>query len=108
MAGDPVGPVFAALSDPNRRHLLETLARRETATLGELAAELPVSRQAVSKHLGALSDAGLVTASRSGRNTHYRLTPGPIDEALSWLERVGDQWDERLRALRDHLSRGTD
>jgi DNA-binding transcriptional ArsR family regulator len=101
---DPVGPVFAALADPNRRHLVETLARRETATLAELAAELPVSRQAVSKHLAALAEAGLVEASRRGRNTHYRLTPDRIADALSWVERVGDEWDARLAALRSHLS----
>jgi DNA-binding transcriptional ArsR family regulator len=101
---DPVGPVFAALSDPSRRQLVETLARRETATLTELAAGLPLSRQAVSKHLAALADAGLVEATRRGRNTHYRLTPDRIGEALTWAERVGDEWDARLAALRAHLT----
>jgi len=101
---DPLGPVFAALSDPNRRRLIETLAQRDSATQRELAAELPVSRQAVSKHLAALADAGLVEASRSGRNTRYRLTPAALGNALSWIERVGAEWDERLAALRDHLA----
>jgi DNA-binding transcriptional ArsR family regulator len=101
---DPVGHVFAALADPSRRQLVEHLAQRETATLTELAATLPVTRQAVSKHLAALGEAGLVESSRAGRNTRYRLTPGALGEAISWVERVGGEWDERLRALRDHLA----
>jgi DNA-binding transcriptional ArsR family regulator len=98
--------VFSALSDASRRQLLETLARHETASLSELAAQLPVSRQAVSKHLAALSEAGLVSASRRGRETHYQLTPGPLGDAMAWIEEVGSQWDARLVALREHLARG--
>jgi DNA-binding transcriptional ArsR family regulator len=105
MADSPEGPVFSALADQNRRYLLEALADRETATATELAADLPVTRQAVAKHLSALSTAGLVTASRQGRETLYRLTPGPLTEAMSWMERVGLQWDERLSALRSHVRR---
>jgi DNA-binding transcriptional ArsR family regulator len=101
---EDVGPVFAALSDPNRRRLIETLARRESATQRELAAAAPVTRQAVAKHLAALADAGLVEATRSGRNTRYRLTPGALEHAASWIEQVGAEWDARLAALRDHLS----
>ncbi len=104
MAENRAGPVFSALSDANRRHLLEALAQRETATATELAAELPVTRQAVSKHLGALSAAGLVGATREGRETRYRLTPGPLADALAWLEQVGGEWDERLAALHSHLA----
>jgi DNA-binding transcriptional ArsR family regulator len=96
--------VFSALSDGSRRRLLESLAGRESASLTELAAELPVTRQAVSKHLSALSAAGLVEARRAGRETRYRLTPEPLVDALAWMERVGTSWDERLGRLRDHLS----
>jgi DNA-binding transcriptional ArsR family regulator len=95
--------VFSALSDGGRRRLLESLSTRESASLTELAAQLPVTRQAVSKHLAALSDAGLVEARRAGRETRYRLTPEPLVDALSWMERVGTQWDERLVRLRQHL-----
>ena len=95
--------VFSALSDPSRRRLLETLAGRESASLTELAAQLPVTRQAVSKHLTALGQAGLVESSRAGRETRYRLTPQPLDEALAWMERIGGEWDERLARLREHL-----
>jgi len=102
---DRRGRVFAALADPHRRFLLVTLAGRDSATPTELAAELPVTRQAVSKHLAALADAGLVEPSRSGRETRYRLTPEPLAEATAWIERVGDEWDARLAALRRHLAR---
>jgi len=96
--------VFSALSDGGRRRLLESLATRESASLTELAAQLPVTRQAVSKHLAALSNAGLVEVRRAGRETRYRLTPEPLTDALSWMERVGAQWDERLARLREHLT----
>ena len=101
---DAVGPVFSALADPRRRFVVETLARRETATATELAAELPVSRQAVVKHLTALGEAGLVEATREGRESRYRLTPGPLGEAMGWLATVGADWDARLAALRRHLA----
>ena len=101
---DPVGPIFSALADANRRHVVEVLAERGTATATELAGELPVTRQAVSKHLAALDDAGLVEGTRAGREVRYRLTPGPLADAVSWLERVGEEWDDRLAALRRHVS----
>ena len=100
----PASDVFAALADPHRRFVLETLAARGSATATELAAELPVTRQAVSKHLAALADAGLVEGGRQGRETRYRLTPAPLGDAVTWLEGVGTLWDERLAALRRHLS----
>jgi DNA-binding transcriptional ArsR family regulator len=101
---DEAALVFAALADPNRRYLLEALAARESATPTELAAELPVTRQAVSKHLAALAEAGLVEPARAGRETRYRLTPGPLADARGWIERVGAAWDERLAALARHLA----
>ncbi len=94
--------VFGALADPNRRHLLQALSRDE-ATATELAADLPVTRQAVAKHLAALREAGLVDAHRAGRETKYRLTPEPLGEAVEWLTSVGGVWDERLAALQRHL-----
>ena len=94
--------VFAALADPNRRHLLEALARSE-ASATQLASDLPVTRQAVAKHLAALREAGLVESRRAGRETLYSLNPGPLDDALAWITRVGDEWDGRLAALRRHM-----
>ena len=105
MTAERTAAVFEALADPTRRRLIGSLAERESATATQLAAELPVTRQAVAKHLATLGTAGLVSGSRSGRETRYRLTPAPLSEAMAWLAAVGAQWDERLAALRDHLQR---
>jgi DNA-binding transcriptional ArsR family regulator len=91
--------VFGALSDPTRRHLLSAVAQRPEATATELAAELPISRQAVVKHLSALADAGLLDREKSGREVHYRITPEPLSEAVSWMAQVGGHWDTRLARL---------
>ena len=100
MADDRAGAVFGALSDPTRRLLLETIASQPAATATELAEGLPISRQAVLKHLAALADAGLVDRERAGREVHYRVTPAPLSDAVSWMADVGGQWDDRLRILR--------
>jgi DNA-binding transcriptional ArsR family regulator len=99
----PSSDVFTALADPTRRYVLETLAARGDATATELAAELPVTRQAVAKHLAALNEAGLVESRREGRETRYELTPEPLGDAMDWIAGVGATWDDRLRALRRHL-----
>ena len=91
--------MFGALSDPTRRALLAAIARQPAATATELASELPISRQAVLKHLTALADAGLLHRERSGREVRYRVTPEPLSDAVSWMAAVGGQWDERLAAL---------
>jgi DNA-binding transcriptional ArsR family regulator len=93
VSSDYLGQVFSALADPSRRHVLGFLADHGTATATELTGELPMTRQAVSKHLATLSEAGLVSSERSGRETRYRLTE------------AGAEWDGRLDALRRHLER---
>lgn len=98
--------VFSALADPTRRQVVGRLAERGALTATELAAELPVTRQAVAKHLAALADAGLVESRREGREVRYRFTPGPMAEAVGWMAEVGSEWDARLDALRRHLSGG--
>lgn len=91
--------IFAALGDPTRRHIVESLARHE-ASATQLASELPVTRQAVSKHLTALREAGLVEARKQGRETLYRVNTEPLDVAAAWIVRVGGEWDARLERLR--------
>lgn len=95
--------VFDALADPTRRRLLSLLGDRGEATATELAAELPVTRQAVAKHLAALADAGLVEPARHGREVRYRLTPEPLSGAMAWMATVGGRWDTRLADLRKRL-----
>jgi DNA-binding transcriptional ArsR family regulator len=95
-----VDAVFAALSDPTRREVVRSLAERPGLTASLLAEELPVTRQAVSKHLAALSGAGLVHARREGRETRYTLTPAPLAAAMEWMIEVGAEWDVRLERLR--------
>ena len=102
---DQVGPIFFALSDPTRRRVVERLARGEAMTATELASELPITRQAVSKHLSALSEAGLVETERVGRELRFALKPRPMHDAVSWIAEIGAEWDERLAALKDHLAR---
>jgi DNA-binding transcriptional ArsR family regulator len=101
-----LGAVFAALADPTRRRVVQALAAGTTVTASELARDLPITRQAVAKHLTALGGAGLVACERRGREAHYRLTPAPLTEAADWMVAVGAQWDDRLEALRSHLTRG--
>jgi DNA-binding transcriptional ArsR family regulator len=100
-----VDAVFDALADPTRRRVVETLARGGTVTASGLAAQLPITRQAVAKHLSALSGADLVSASRVGRETHYKLRPQPLDEAAQWIQMVSAEWDDRLEALRRSLEK---
>jgi DNA-binding transcriptional ArsR family regulator len=102
---DPADAVFSALSDGTRRDLFALLGRRGEASATDLARELPVTRQAVQKHLGTLAGAGLVAARRSGREVLYHPTPGPMSEALAWMAEVGSEWDERLAALDRQLGR---
>ena len=102
--GDGVGAVFAALADPSRRYLVERLAHLGSSTPTELASELPMTRQAVAKHLAALEHAGLVRARREGRQTVYRPDPAPLRDATAWMDRVGGEWDARLEALARHAA----
>jgi DNA-binding transcriptional ArsR family regulator len=86
-----------------RRRLLATLAEHP-ATATELATALPITRQAVAKHLGSLSEAGLLARERSGRDVRYRVTPAPLSGAMSWMAEVGGQWDDRLGRLASILA----
>jgi len=99
MAPSPAADaVFAALGDPTRRHLVETLAA-SPATATALARDLPISRQAVAKHLAMLSAAELVATERRGRETRYTLRPEPLREVSRWIDAVGEEWTDRLSRL---------
>ena len=96
--------VFDALGDATRREVMRSLAESGERTATELASGLAVTRQAVAKHLATLGQAGLVAGRREGREVRYRVTPGPLTEAMGWMADVGAQWDDRLEALRRHLA----
>jgi len=96
--------VFAALGDPTRREILQAVSARGDATATELAAVLPVTRQAVAKHLGVLAGAGLVAPRRAGRETRYAPTPEPLGDAIAWMAELGAQWDARLARLQRSVS----
>jgi DNA-binding transcriptional ArsR family regulator len=102
--GVDVGAVFSALADPTRREVVRSLAAQPGLTASSLAGELPMTRQAVAKHLNALSGAGLVQSRREGRETRYTLTPAPLAEAIDWMASVGAQWDDRLARLAQRAS----
>jgi DNA-binding transcriptional ArsR family regulator len=102
---DDVGAVFAALADPTRRWMVEALLRDGSATVPALTAELPITRQAVAKHLSALDQAGLVErAPGPGREVRYRLREAALDPAASWLVDTQTAWDKRLLRLKRAVS----
>ncbi|WP_346623566.1 metalloregulator ArsR/SmtB family transcription factor [Blastococcus montanus] len=96
-----VGTVFAALSDPHRRRLLEALGDHPTgASATALARPLPVSRQAVDKHLRVLERAGLVASARHGREIRFAVRREQLDRSAAWLTELADRWDQRLGRLK--------
>jgi DNA-binding transcriptional ArsR family regulator len=90
---------FAALADPTRRALLMQLDRRDGISVSELARPSPVSLPAIMKHLDVLSDAGLITRTKTGRTVSCRLAGAPMHEAVDWLNRYQRFWSERLDRL---------
>lgn len=97
---DALDTLFGALADPTRRLLLQRLLAKGPATATTLAEPLPVSRQAVVKHLQGLAAAGLVTAERDGREVRFRATPERLASAVGWLLDAGGSWDRRIDRLR--------
>ncbi len=99
-AADAVAEVLSALADPTRRRILDALAAHGEATATVLATELPVSRQAIVKHLGVLDRAGLVAGHREGREARYRVIPERLGVTARWMDRVAAAWDTRLSAIK--------
>jgi DNA-binding transcriptional ArsR family regulator len=100
---DQLGAVFAALADPTRRRMLDAMLAEGTTSVPRLTAQLPITRQAVAKHLTALGQAGLierVRGERAGREVHYQLRPAALHEAATWLTEADAAWERRLSRLK--------
>ena len=93
-------PVFAALGDRTRLSLLNKLSDGQTRSIAKLSADTSLTRQAVTKHLHVLENAGLVRSVRIGRESRFAYRPEPVADARSYLESVSAQWDEALARLR--------
>ncbi|CAN5890905.1 metalloregulator ArsR/SmtB family transcription factor [soil metagenome] len=93
-------PLFAALGDETRLRLIVRLSSGGPGSITQLSAKSDVSRQAITKHLRVLSDAGLVRSTRRGREQVWDLEPKRLDDAHAYLDRISKQWDEALDRLR--------
>ena len=98
--GAHVDELWAAVADPTRRRLLSELLARGEATATTLAGELPVTRQAVSKQLAVLDQAGLVERRRRGREVRYSVRPEQLGAATRSLAQVAEEWDKRLASIK--------
>lgn len=97
--------LFAALGDPTRLGLIARLSDGRSRSISQMGETLPISRQAVAKHLHVLLDAGLVQRTKSGREVHFALDGKAVQAARGWLDAVGAQWDgtlERLKLLAEN------
>lgn len=105
-ADDAATKVFAALADPTRRSLLAMLGRSGGMTAGQLADRLPISRQAIVKHLALAADCGLVRRERHGREVWFAIEPATLRHTARWLDEAATSWGDRLSALRDVAENG--
>jgi DNA-binding transcriptional ArsR family regulator len=103
--GWSVRDVYSAVADPTRRKLLQMLADADELSLHELTAPFEMGRTAISKHLGILKEAGLVTDRRVGRETRYRLNPMPLREIQQWVSSYEQFWTERIDRLKTLLEK---
>jgi DNA-binding transcriptional ArsR family regulator len=92
--------LWSAVGDPTRRRMLDVLVDRGEATATRLAGELPVTRQAVAKHLAVLGRAGLVEGRRDGREVRYAIRPQRLAAASRSMAQVAAEWDARLSAIK--------
>lgn len=96
-------PLFAALGDETRLRLVMRLASGGPGSITRLSANSKVSRQAISKHLDVLLEAGLVRSTREGRERVWDLAPGRLSEAQAYLDRISHMWDNALNRLRSFV-----
>ena len=92
--------LWSAIGDPTRRRMLDLLLAGSAGTATALSDELPVTRQAVAKHLGVLDRVGLVHATQAGREKRYRIDEAQFARAVAQLNAVGNTWDARLRRIK--------
>ena len=104
MTHDQLSTTFAALADPTRRAILERLLKGE-ASVGELAEPFHMTTRAVSKHIGVLQAAGLVTRGRDAQRRPSRIRAEPLAEVDAWLENYRRLWHSRFRRLDKRLAR---
>ncbi|TCR67040.1 metalloregulator ArsR/SmtB family transcription factor [Bosea sp. BK604] len=97
--------LFKTLADPTRRAIFERLCRHGEQTVAALTAQAGVSQPAVSKHLGALKQAGLVRDRHEGRQTHYSAQRGALAPLLDWTSQMAGYWETRFDDLEDLLKR---
>ena len=96
----PDARVFAALGDPIRLRLVVRLSRGKPLSITELASGAEVTRQAITKHLHVLAAAGVATSARRGREERWSIEPRHLAEARQFLDRIAQQWDDRLASLK--------
>lgn len=99
----PLVPVFAALGDPTRLSLVIKLSTGGGRSIAKLALGSGLSRQAVTKHLRVLEQAGLIAVTRVGRESRFSLVPDRLADACHYLDRVAAQWDDALARLKAHV-----
>jgi DNA-binding transcriptional ArsR family regulator len=92
--------VLAAMADPNRRRLLDELATRGDCTATSLAGALPITRQAVVKHLAVLNRSGLVSGMRRGREVRYAVRTDALAATARWMAGLAAEWDGRLSEIK--------
>lgn len=92
--------LWSAIGDPTRRRMLDLLLATGAGTATSLSEHLPVTRQAVAKHLGVLDHVGLVEATPAGREKRYRVNEAQLERAVAQLNAVGNTWDARLRRIK--------
>jgi len=103
--------LWSAVGDPTRRRMLDLLLADGAGTATSLSEQLPVSRQAIAKHLGVLDRVGLVRATPAGRERRYRVDEAQLARAVAQLSSVGTAWDARLRRIKriaEAVQRGKD
>jgi len=100
---DQAAPLFAALGDETRLRLLVRLCADGPHSITRLGSRLPLSRQAITKHLEVLAHAGLVRSARQGRERLWELEPAKLGEARQILENISEKWDEALGRLKDFV-----